>query len=90
MNMNKWFEELIASDKKAALPILSFPAAKMLGVTVDELVNSGDLQAQGVKLMTDAYPVAAAQAYMNLSAEAEAFGAEPMPASFEKRPRLIP
>ena len=76
MNMNKWFEELIASDKKAALPILSFPAAKMLGVTVDELVNSGDLQAQGVKLMTDAYPVAAAQAYMNLSAEAEAFGAK--------------
>ena len=76
MNMNKWFAELIASEKKAPMPILSFPAAKMLGVTVDELVNSGDLQAQGVKLITDTYPTPAAQAYMNLSAEAEAFGAK--------------
>ena len=75
MNMNKWFEELINSDKKPALPILSFPAAKMLGVTVNELVNSSDLQAKGVELITNTYPVAAAQAYMNLSAEAEAFGA---------------
>ena len=83
MDMNKWFADLIASDKKAPLPILSFPAAKMMGVTVDELVNSGDLQAQGVKLITDTYPVAAAQAYMNLSAEAEAFGAQCVHSEYE-------
>ena len=76
MNMNQWFQDLINSDKKAALPILSFPAAKMLGATVNELVNSSDIQAQGVKTITEKYPLAAAQAYMNLSAEAEAFGAE--------------
>ena len=76
MNMKKWFEELIACDKKLPMPILSFPAAKMMGVTVNELVNDSDLQAQGVKLITDTYPVPAAQAYMNLSAEAEAFGAK--------------
>jgi uroporphyrinogen decarboxylase len=76
MNMNKWFEDMIACEKKPAMPILSFPAAKMMGVSVDELVNSGDLQAQGVKLITETYHVAAAQAYMNLSAEAEAFGAQ--------------
>ena len=76
MNMDKWIKDMIASDKKPALPILSFPAAAMQGVTVNDLVNDSDLQAKGVKLINDTYPVAAAQAYMNLSAEAEAFGAE--------------
>ena len=76
MNMDKWFEELIANEKKLPMPILSFPVAKMMGVTVNELVNSSDLQAQGVKLIADTYPMPAAQAYMNLSAEAEAFGAK--------------
>ena len=76
MNMNQWFEELIASDRKPALPILSFPAAHMQSVTVNDLVNDSDLQAKGVQIINEKYPVAAAQAYMNLSAEAEAFGAD--------------
>ena len=76
MNMDKWIKDMIANDKKPALPILSFPAAAMQGVTVNELVNNSDLQANGVRLISETYPVAAAQAYMNLSAEAEAFGAE--------------
>lgn len=76
MNMDKWIKDLLATDKKQALPILSFPAAGMLGKTVNELVKNSDIQAEGIKAIYDAYPVAAAQAYMNLSAEAEAFGAE--------------
>lgn len=74
-NMNKWIEDMIANDKKPALPILSFPAAQMQGITVNELVSNSDYQARGVKLISDTYNVAAAQCYMNLSAEAEAFGA---------------
>ena len=76
MNMNQWFEEIRTSDKKAPMPILSFPAAKAMGVTVNELVKSADLQARGVAEMEKRYPCAAAQAYMNLSVEAEAFGAK--------------
>ena len=76
MNMDQWIKDLLATDKKPALPILSFPAAGMLGKTVNDLVNDSDIQAQGIKLINETYPVAAAQAYMNLSAEAEAFGAE--------------
>lgn len=61
---------------KRALPILSFPAAQALNVPVDELVRSAELQARtmihGAELMPQA---AAAVSLMDLSVEAEAFGA---------------
>lgn len=74
MNMTKWLEDLLVSDKKASMPILSFPSISLLGIGVKELIESSDLQAKGMKAVADRNPSAASVSMMDLSVEAEAFG----------------
>jgi len=74
-NMRQWVEETRTSRVKKPLPILSFPCVQPMGITVRELVNDGALQAKGMKLVADRVDAAAAVSLMDLSVEAEAFGA---------------
>ena len=73
-NMRKWAAELIAASVKKPLPLLSFPCVQLMDITVEELVNSSDLQAKGMQLVADRVPSGAAVGFMDLSVEAEAFG----------------
>ena len=75
-NMNQWIEEVIESQKKKALPVLSFPSIQKMGITVAELINDSEKQAEGMKLIADQFPSAASVSLMDLSLEAEAFGAQ--------------
>lgn len=75
-NMNQWIEEVIESQKKKALPVLSFPSIQKMGITVAELINDSEKQAEGMKLTADQFPSAASVSLMDLSLEAEAFGAQ--------------
>ncbi len=74
-NMKKWLEELTQAKAKKALPILSFPAVQLMGITVRELTASSDLQAEGMRLVAERVDSAAAVSLMDLSVEAECFGA---------------
>lgn len=74
MNMYNWIDRLIFGEKKP-LPILSFPAVQYLYITVKELVSSSAYQAMGMRMLADHYDMPAALTYMDLSVEAEAFGA---------------
>ena len=74
-DMKQWLAELLAADRKTALPILSFPSVSLLGVTVRELISDSDRQARGMKLVADRVRSAAAVSLMDLSVEAECFGA---------------
>jgi len=74
-NMSQWIEELKASPAKKPLPVLSFPGIQLLGTTVRELVSNGELQARCMKAVADRYDTAASVSNMDLSVEAEAFGA---------------
>ena len=74
-NMKQWLSDMIATDKKSALPILSFPSVSLLGITVRELISDSDRQAQGMKLVAERVNSAAAVSLMDLSVEAECFGA---------------
>lgn len=74
MDMNKWVAEVIAADKKQALPVLSFPAIQKMGITVKELINDSEKQAQAMKLVAENTKAAASVSFMDLSVEAEAFG----------------
>jgi uroporphyrinogen decarboxylase len=56
------------------MPVLSFPGVQLLGVTVDELVRDGALQAKCMKAIADKYDTLASVTLMDLSVEAEAFG----------------
>lgn len=74
-NMKQWVADMIASQMKQPLPILSFPCAQLMHVSVRELVSSSDLQAQGMRVVADRVPSAASVSLMDLSVEAECFGA---------------
>lgn len=65
-----------AAYPKKALPVLSFPASKKLGVTVNELIHDAALQAKAMEYVAHNTPTVAAVSLMDLSIEAEAFGAE--------------
>ena len=73
-NMKQWISEYMASPKKKAMPILSFPGVQIIGHTVEELVRSGELQAQCMKAIADRFDAGVAFSLMDLSVEAEAFG----------------
>ena len=75
-NMNAWLKELAAADTKKALPILSFPCVSLLGITVSELISSSELQAQGMCAVAGRTDSAASVSLMDLSVEAECFGAQ--------------
>lgn len=73
-NMKQWVTEYMANPVKKAMPILSFPGVQIIGHTVDELVRSGELQAQCMKVIADRFDTGVAFSLMDLSVEAEAFG----------------
>lgn len=75
MNMKQWLEEVKASQTKKPMPILSFPCVSLLNVSVKELTSSSDLQSKGMKMIADKYDTLASVSMMDLSVEAEAFGA---------------
>ena len=63
------------SAPQKGLPILSFPSVSLMGITVRELIESAELQAKGMKAIAEQVDSAAAVSMMDLSVEAEAFGA---------------
>ncbi len=76
MNMKLWFENLQNSPHKKAIPVLSFPSVQLMDISVKQLISDSDLQAKGMKLIADRVPSGASVSMMDLSVEAEAFGAE--------------
>ena len=73
MDMRKWLAEL--PENKKAFPILSFPCVSLLGCTVKELISDSDRQAKGMALVAEKTDSAASVSLMDLSVEAECFGA---------------
>lgn len=76
MNMNEWLKNMIASDIKKAMPVLSFPSVQLLNIGVKDLISSSEMQAEGMKMIADRTNAAASLSMMDLSVEAEAFGSE--------------
>lgn len=76
MNIRKLLWDAARVGEKRALPILSFPAAQKLGVSVETLVKSAELQAQAMEIVARETDTIAAVSLMDLSVEAEAFGAQ--------------
>jgi len=75
MNMTGWLDQLIHNRNKKPMPLLTYPAVQMMFISVKELVNNPNWQAMGMRLIADRYDMPAVVSYMDLSVEAEAFGA---------------
>ncbi len=74
-NAKIWLDKLREAPQKKAMPVLSFPSVSLLGITVRELIEDPAKQAEGMKRIADRVDAAASVSMMDLSVEAEAFGA---------------
>lgn len=74
-SMKLWLEELRENPRKKALPILSFPCVGLMDISVKQLISDADTQARGMQLIAEKTNAAASVSLMDLSVEAECFGA---------------
>ena len=75
-NMKQWAKDLIANNKVAAIPIMTHPGIELIGKTVRDAVTDGQVHYEAIKALYEKYPSAASCVSMDLTVEAEAFGAE--------------
>ncbi len=75
-NMKQWAKDLIANNKVAAIPIMTHPGIELIGKTVRDAVTDGQVHYEAIKALYEKYPSAASCVIMDLTVEAEAFGAE--------------
>ncbi|MGN0573578.1 MAG: uroporphyrinogen decarboxylase family protein [Acutalibacteraceae bacterium] len=73
--MKKIVKELL-NNKQKTVPILSFPSTQLLGISVNELISSSDMQVKGMQAIAERCDIGASLNMMDLSVEAEAFGAK--------------
>ena len=76
MNMERWIEQIIQQKKVAAVPIMTHPGIELGHRTVREAVSDGRIHYEAVMRLCERYPSAAACTIMDLTTEAECFGAE--------------
>ncbi len=76
MNMTTWRESVIASPKRMAIPIMTHPGIDMIGSNVINAVTNGEIHFRAIKALSEAFPSAACCTIMDLTVEAEAFGAK--------------
>lgn len=75
-NMHEWKKQIINHTKRFAFPVMTHPGIEMLKVSVKQAVTSGEIQYQAIKILSEKYSFAASSMIMDLSVEAEAFGAQ--------------
>ena len=76
LNMKEWINEIIQKKEVVAIPIMTHPGIEMIGKTVRDAVTDGQVHYNAIKALSEKYPTAAATVIMDLTVEAEAFGAE--------------
>ena len=76
INMKEWIASILGSEKRIAIPVMTHSGIELLGHTVYDAVTNGEIHARAVKLLAEKYPSAASSVIMDLTVEAEAFGAE--------------
>lgn len=75
MDMKAWAKDVIADKKRIAIPIMTHPGIELVGKTVYEAVTDGRAHFEAIKALDERYPSAACSVIMDLTVEAEAFGA---------------
>ena len=76
LNMKQWVADIIRQKDVTAIPVMTHPGIEQNGHTVREAVSNGRVHYEAVMKLTERYPSAAACTIMDLTTEAEAFGAE--------------
>ena len=73
---NQWISDCLKGEKRFALPFMTHPGIELCSKTIKEAVMDGKVQAQAIIKMNDLFPADGVTTIMDLTIEAEAFGAE--------------
>lgn len=75
IDMTGWKARTIASPRRRAIPIMTHPGIELCGATVRQAVTDGKAHARAILALDARYPADACTVIMDLTVEAEAFGA---------------
>lgn len=75
-DMARWMHDIIARKDVVAIPVITHPGIELTGDTVLKAVTDGEAHSKAIVALANKYPTAAATVIMDLTVEAEAFGAE--------------
>jgi uroporphyrinogen decarboxylase len=76
INLKEWAESIKSDSRRIAIPIMTHPGIELIEeCTVKQAVTNGDIHAEAIIKLNEAYPASACTAIMDLTVEAEAFGA---------------
>lgn len=77
MNTFDWIREIIGTKRVAAIPIMTHPGIEILGYRVLDAVTDGEVHFRAIQALDERFPQSSASTViMDLSVEAEAFGAK--------------
>ena len=68
-------QQILESKKRLAMPIMTHPGIEAIGKKVKDAVTNGRIHYEAIKYLSDTYPEDACTVIMDLTVEAEAFGA---------------
>lgn len=74
--MMQWMADVIQRKEVMALPVMTHPGIELNGNTVRQAVSDGRIHYEAVLSVAKRFPTLAASTIMDLTVEAEAFGAE--------------
>jgi uroporphyrinogen decarboxylase len=71
-----WKEKIFDNKKRYAIPVMTNPGIEAIGKTIKQAVTNGNVHYEALKYLSEKYNIAACTAIMDLTVEAEAFGAQ--------------
>jgi uroporphyrinogen decarboxylase len=74
--MKSWIDTILTSKKRMALPIMTHPGIEAIGKSVKDAVTDGRVHYEAIKNVSEQFGTMACTVIMDLTVEAEAFGAE--------------
>ena len=75
-NMKQWVSEIIGNPERIAIPIMTHPGIECVGKSVKEAVTDGYIHFEAIQALDKMHPSSACTVIMDLTVEAEAFGAD--------------
>jgi uroporphyrinogen decarboxylase len=75
INMREWRKNVIASKDVIAVPVMTHPGIDATGHSVREAITTGIVHAKAIRYLANHYPTGACCTAMDLTVEADSFGA---------------
>ena len=74
--MKTWINQILENKEVASLPIMTHPGIELIGETVKSAVTDGEVHFKAIQAVAEHYHTSSCTVIMDLTVEAEAFGAQ--------------